>query len=169
MSTIALIIVGNYTNYRNSKFDQHVDTFNEVKLLVIMQHMLLFTPYVDDVNTKELMGYSCFAVVGIGLIINVVSVGIDPIKDLKRKMRIQWHKKRARKHLKTIKPRFMASNLKERNEKKDKRRRARIQKLMEKALVIKKKIDRQTEERKYAKLNLDAPTKVDILTIPTEE
>ena len=71
--------------------------------------------------------------------------------------------------MKTIKPRFMASNLKERNEKKDKRRRARIQKLMEKALVIKKKIDRQTEERKYAKLNLDAPTKVDILTIPTEE
>ena len=44
--------------------------------------------------------------------------------------------------MKAIKPRFMASNLKERNEKKDKRRRARIQKLMEKALVIKKKIDR---------------------------
>lgn len=51
-SSILLIIAGGHINVRNSKYDGNMDTFNEVRLIFIMYHMMLFTMYVSDLGVK---------------------------------------------------------------------------------------------------------------------
>ena len=45
--------------------------FNEVRLIVITYHMMLFTLFVPDIDTRNKIGYSCSAVVVIGLLVNM--------------------------------------------------------------------------------------------------
>ena len=74
-----------------------MDMFNEVKLIMIMYHMLLFTMFVPDPETRFLIGYSCFVLVILGICINMMQLIVDPIKSMKRNCRLRYHKKRMNK------------------------------------------------------------------------
>ena len=51
--SIFMILAGNSIKARPSNFDKQVDNFNEVKLLIIMYHIVLFTNFVPDIETKD--------------------------------------------------------------------------------------------------------------------
>jgi len=48
-----------------------MDYFNEVKLILIMYHILTFTAFVPDPETKHNIGYSCAAILIIGIVVNM--------------------------------------------------------------------------------------------------
>ena len=74
-----------------------MDAFNEVKLILIMYHLMLFTMFVPDPLAKFKIGYSCLAFMGMGLIINMTMMIVAPIVGLKRWCRINYHKRKAKK------------------------------------------------------------------------
>ena len=115
-SSTILIITSGYVKYRKTKYDQKMDMFNEAKLILIMDHMILFTPFVPDLDTRLKIGYSCFAVVSIGLIINISSLAVQPIKLCRTKSKIRYYKKKAKKQIKIDKPRFQSKRFKERRD-----------------------------------------------------
>ena len=77
-----------------------MDVFNEVKLIVIMYHMMLFTMFVPDAGTKFLIGFSCCGIVILGTIINMTMLFVSPVILLKRYCRIKYAKKRMKKTMK---------------------------------------------------------------------
>ena len=86
--------------------------FNEAKLIMIMYHMLLFTMFVPDPETRFLIGYSCFVFVILGICINMMQLIIEPLKSMKKNCRLRYHKKRMIKKNKV----FRETNLFEPNE-----------------------------------------------------
>ena len=68
----AQIIVISYCQARNSAFDRRMDLFNEMKIILIMYHIVTFTAMVDDAEAKFIMGYSCATVVVIGVAVNMI-------------------------------------------------------------------------------------------------
>ena len=100
MSSIAMIIANGHIKAKNSKFDQRMEAFNEVKLLLIMYHMLCFTNLGPDPETKYMIGYSCSATLILGTAINMFMMIVTPIKGLKLYCKIRSHKKRALKSIK---------------------------------------------------------------------
>jgi len=49
-----------------------MDLFNEFFLLVSIYHMMCFTPYVDDPNTRDWIGISLIACTSFNVILNLV-------------------------------------------------------------------------------------------------
>ena len=49
-----------------------MDLFNEMKIILIMYHIVTFTAMVDDAEAKFIMGYSCATVVVIGVAVNMI-------------------------------------------------------------------------------------------------
>lgn len=79
MLSVAMIISGGYVNARESNFDKGMDTFNEVKLILIMYHMMLFTNFVPDIETQYLIGFSCSGFLIIGTAVNMFMLFASPI------------------------------------------------------------------------------------------
>ena len=53
LTSIALIIAAGYFKARNSSYDRKMDIFQEAKLIVIMYHLMLFTMFVSDLETRQ--------------------------------------------------------------------------------------------------------------------
>ena len=100
MSCVAIIIAAGSIKARKKRFDQRMDVFNEVKLIVIMYHMMLFTMFIPDAETKFLIGYSCCGLVVFGTFINMLMLFIAPIVLCKRYLRIKFAKRRMKKTMK---------------------------------------------------------------------
>ena len=67
-----------------------MDYFNEMRLIVIAYHMMLFTVFVPDLETRDYVGYSCATVIILGLIVNMTQLVLGPIKVIKRKLQIRY-------------------------------------------------------------------------------
>ena len=117
-SSILLIIAGGHINVRNSKYDGNMDTFNEVRLIFIMYHMMLFTMYVSDLGVKVQIGYSCSFFVVFGLLVNMGKLIVFPIKACTKKCKVKYAKRKARKVRSVNKTRFQAKKFGERRIKK---------------------------------------------------
>ena len=52
MSSVFLIICNGYTNARTNSYDRKMDRFNEIKLIILMYHLMLFTQFVPDVEMR---------------------------------------------------------------------------------------------------------------------
>lgn len=100
MSSIFIIIANGHIKAKTSKFDQRMEAFNEVKLLLLMYHMLCFTELGPDPETKYTIGYSCSATLILGTAVNMIMMIVTPIKSLILYCKICKHKRRARKSLK---------------------------------------------------------------------
>ena len=95
MSSVFFIIAAGHINHRNSKFDSRMDVFNEIKLIFIMYHMILFTNFVSEPETKEMIGYSCCVFLIAGFSVNMATLIISPFRLLIRYCRIRYAKKKA--------------------------------------------------------------------------
>ena len=73
-----------------------MDAFNEVKLIVIMYHMMCFTLFIQDPITKFNIGYSCFIFLVLGLAVNMTMLIVSPIVLLKKWCKIRKYKMKSR-------------------------------------------------------------------------
>mmetsp|Transcript_46320 Transcript_46320/g.61322 ORF Transcript_46320/g.61322 Transcript_46320/m.61322 type:complete len:231 (+) Transcript_46320:378-1070(+) len=80
MTSVTLIIAASYTNARERAYDRRMDIFNEVKLIFLMYHMVLFTAFVPDAQTKYFIGYSCCVNIVGGIVINMTMMVLIPAK-----------------------------------------------------------------------------------------
>ena len=79
-TSTAIITTLKYTNARASKLSHFLDIFNEVKLNLIVYHMMLFTMFVPDPEIRQKIGYSCFALMSLAFVINISNAIITPIR-----------------------------------------------------------------------------------------
>jgi len=93
--SIALTIAAGYTNARLTKFDQRMDIFNEVKLIVLMYHVVLFTAFVPEPKTKFIIGYSACAAISIGLVVNMTMMVVQPVRLLKKTCKVKYALKKS--------------------------------------------------------------------------
>lgn len=61
-----------------------LEIFNEGCLMLCSYHCLAFTDYVDEIETKYLIGYSAFFLAGINILTNIGNLLFEIIKSLKR-------------------------------------------------------------------------------------
>ena len=73
-----------------------METFNEMKLIVITYHMMLFTDFVGDADTEYKIGHSCNAFLLFGTAINMTTLVVHPIKQSHHKTRLCCYKRKAR-------------------------------------------------------------------------
>ena len=95
-SSVFLIITSGYIKVRNSKYGDRMDKFNEIKIIFIVYHLMLFTMLVPDPETKFYIGYSCAIFVCVGVIVNMSDLVTHSFGLLKRKSRLDFHMKRAK-------------------------------------------------------------------------
>ena len=96
MTSIVLIIAVNWLPVHLTNQSKAMTTFNEIKLIVITYHMMLFTDFVGDVDTEYKIGYSCIVFLFFGTAINMSSLVVDPIKLSHHKTRLYCYKRKAR-------------------------------------------------------------------------
>ena len=65
----------------------HLDLFNELSILLIFYHMLVFTPFVHSADRKTEAGWSVIVVTVINIVINLAYLAISSIRQLIRKCR----------------------------------------------------------------------------------
>lgn len=94
-TSIGLIIIAGSLHVRISKFDKHMDIFNEYKLIVIMYHLMLFNEFVPSLEAKDQIGFSCFLVLTAGLTINMSVIIVDPVKVCRKKAKVCFAKRRS--------------------------------------------------------------------------
>ena len=99
LSCLAMIVTIGYTKARLTNFDRRMDLFNEIKMLIITYHIMLFSPFVPDIPTQWKIGYSCSATLIIGILVNSTMVIVAPIRLLKRSCQVRYAKKKAKKQI----------------------------------------------------------------------
>ena len=72
-----------------------IDIFNQMKLLLQLYHIIVFSSFVDDPLMKHYVGYSCCAVLVFGVAVNMIMMFYLPIKLLKFKCRRRFALKNA--------------------------------------------------------------------------
>ena len=97
VGTIGMIMVEEYVQPRTNNFTKRMDIFNEVKLTFILYHLMMFTDFVTDDEVKFNIGYSCFAVVTIGLFVNMSNLITTPINAATSYFKMRKFKKEAKK------------------------------------------------------------------------
>ena len=100
MTSVCIIISAGHIKVRVSAFDRNMDLFNEMKLIWLMYHLMLFTMFVPEVETRNVIGFSCCVVLVIGTIANMIMLFVSPIKTLIKYCRIKYHLASAKKALK---------------------------------------------------------------------
>ena len=96
LTSTALIISAGYFRTRNTSYDRIMDIFNETKLMVIMYHLMLFTMYVPEIETRYTVGNSCFVIVLLGIAINMITIVVGPFVQCRKNCRICCHKRKGR-------------------------------------------------------------------------
>ena len=80
LSCLMMVIGAGYIDARTSRFDKLMDNFNEVKLVFIMYHMVLFTDFVPAPETQNKIGFSCAAALVFGTAVNMLMLVLTPVK-----------------------------------------------------------------------------------------
>ena len=75
-----MIIANGYFNAREQSFVKFLDFYNEIKLILIVYHLMLFTMFVPKPETRHSLGYSCFTVMAFSLFVNISSAIITSLK-----------------------------------------------------------------------------------------
>lgn len=95
LSSIIVTAAAMTIKAKRTNFDRRMDMFNEIKLLFIMYHMILFTDYVDKLETQSKIGFSCMFFVIFGTLTNIFFLFRSPIMTVRRKRMILKHLKMA--------------------------------------------------------------------------
>ena len=67
----ALIIIANTIRTRETKFQKCMDILNEVKLTILMYHMINFSAAGPDESIRFQIGYSCAVLILLALSFNI--------------------------------------------------------------------------------------------------
>ena len=94
-----MIIATGYTKVRESSFDRTTDILNEVKLIVIMYHILHFTMYVplDHEDLRIGIGFSCAVVIILSIVTSFGVLIIFTIKNCRNRCRLMCSKRHFKK------------------------------------------------------------------------
>ena len=93
-SSIFLIIASGYIKVRKTKFGDRMDKFNEIKIIFIVYHLMLFTMFVPNPETKFQIGYSCAIVVVVGTVVNMSELISNSFRLMRKRARLTYHKKK---------------------------------------------------------------------------
>ena len=104
VSSLFILMVSVSVRTRMTTFSTRMDSFNEIKILVIMYHMMLFTMAVPDPIMKSNIGYSASFFLVLGTIINMYQLVMSPIIMTKRYCIIKYAKRKARKMARQRRP-----------------------------------------------------------------
>ena len=66
----AMIAIASFKKARNCSFDRRMDIFNEIKLIMLLYHMLTFSDFGPDEKLKFELGFSCTTMLLLGLCVN---------------------------------------------------------------------------------------------------
>ena len=97
MLSTFIIIAAGYIDARTRRYDRYMDVFNEIKLIVIMYHLMTFTDFVPAAETQNKIGLSCSAILILGTVTNMIMLFVTPIKSLKKNCWLRNARKNARK------------------------------------------------------------------------
>ena len=84
--------------------------FNDVKLIVLLYHVICFSMFVSDPEVKYYIGFSCSATIILGILTNLTAMSIQPTREAKRSIRICIAKRKAKTQLKIDKPKIRAKD-----------------------------------------------------------
>ena len=93
LGSTLLVIISGHTHARPTRSAQLVDQTNEIRLIFIMYHMMLFTSFVPDHEARFDLGYSCSVYVVSGLAINMAGLIIRPLRELIRRCKLSYFKR----------------------------------------------------------------------------
>ena len=96
MTCVGMIIIGGHIRVRTTRFAKGMGYFNEMKLILIMYHLMLFTDFVPAIETQDLIGFSCSATLILGTAVNMVMLVVTPSKQLILRCKIYSRKRRAK-------------------------------------------------------------------------
>ena len=108
--SVAMIAVAGYTEVRTSQYHKSMDMFNEIRLVLIMYHMLLFTGFLPDLDMRRKVGYSCSGIIIVGILVNMSQLIISPTKTMIRNCKIRYALQRRSEMIKVQKPLFDGNN-----------------------------------------------------------
>ena len=84
VSCLIVAACGAFIDAKVRRFDRMMDMFNEVKLIVIMYHMMCFSSLVPDPVDQYNIGYSCAIALVLGTSVNFFQLVVPPFVHFKR-------------------------------------------------------------------------------------
>ena len=84
----AMIAIGSFTNARNCSFDRRMDIFNEIKLILILYHMMTFSELGPNEKLKFELGFSCTTMLLLGLCVNLTMLIVHPVQVCRFKLKV---------------------------------------------------------------------------------
>eukprot|EP00347_Sterkiella_histriomuscorum_P018674 403344610 len=81
-SLLLYIYVGIVKPFETVKFNR-IEQFNEVCILAVSYHLLIFTDYVDDTDIQDDFGYSIIAITMVNIVVNMGIMIVETIKKLR--------------------------------------------------------------------------------------
>ena len=100
MMSVFLIISAGTLNPSLSRADMYMERFNETRLIIIVYHIMCFTDFIPDSETRFNVGFSCIAIIMGGLLINSIKLISEPIYLLRRRIKLYFYKKAEKKQRK---------------------------------------------------------------------
>jgi hypothetical protein len=74
-----------------------MEIFNEVVIMLTVYTFMMFSDFVQDVDTEFVVGYLAIGFVGIHLLVNIGLIGLHSFKECKEKIRHRrWKKMHAK-------------------------------------------------------------------------
>ena len=64
-----------------------MEFFNEIVLMLVMYHMLCFSPFVPAIEIRYYIGYSCCLIVSLHLAVSLYFITAEKVRDLILKFR----------------------------------------------------------------------------------
>lgn len=84
-----VMVVGETKPFRD-KSKNWLELFNEFSTLIVNYHLMMFTDFVPDLNTREQIGQSLVYCTAGNLVINLVLVGSSSIGMMIAKFRLKF-------------------------------------------------------------------------------
>jgi len=85
---VQVILLGRVAPFKN-RFSNHFEMFSETIVMMVMYHLVCFTPFVPDLKVRFMLGYTVSAVICLHLLVSLVILAKATYKDLRMKNRIR--------------------------------------------------------------------------------
>lgn len=79
-TSLALIAIASFTSARKNSFDRRMDIFNEMKLILLLYHLMMFTNFGPNEEIKFDLGFSCSTMLLLGLCVNLTMLVVQPVQ-----------------------------------------------------------------------------------------
>jgi len=83
VTTVLQMIYIQFTKPFEEPFLNHLETFNEVTVLVASYHLLCFTEYMNDPPYELKVGYSLIAITCFNILVNIIIVVMNVVQQFK--------------------------------------------------------------------------------------